>query len=233
MTVLTYFDPSQLIPGEVDRHAVEVRAVDTHVSELRQLLGLTLVGRYETAEDEPLPFRCFASWEQMGVTSKRFSELYATYAYNFWTASPYLDIDQMFGYILTAQWGEEPTRTQLPVNHGRCCKIDVLDTGFVAISDVRTPGGHWPDNPSPVHFSSDGLTWEAVDVPTRYFSYDGEPQWEIPIWVCSAESDGAGGVLIRETWGHNSGPCGMTTYWSADGDLTNWRRLPAPPPGYE
>ncbi|WP_420624405.1 hypothetical protein [Candidatus Poriferisodalis sp.] len=234
VTVMTHLDPRQLIPGDIDLRAVEVHNIDDHWSELQRLPGLTLVGYYEGAEDERLPFKCFASWEQMGVTSELFSELYFKYGYNIMSAGPYPRIDQMFGYILTAQWGEEPVRTELPGNRGPCCKIDVLDTGFVAISGViPSRQGYWPENAPPVHFSSDGLVWEAVEVPTRYFMYDGEPRWEIPIWVCSAESAEAGGVIIRQdhgSWTHRD--CSRATYWTADGDLTNWRKLLAPPPGY-
>ena len=144
-----------------------------------------------------------------------------------------VDIDRSFGYILTASWGEEPVRAELPVNRGRCCKIDVLDTGFVAISDVVPVGSDpWPELAPPVHYSSDGLTSAIVDVPTRCFMYDGEPRREVPIWISSVDSTESGVVIRESPWiGWSRGF--DFNYWSADGDLTNWRRLLAPPPGYD
>ncbi len=239
VTLTTFLDPNQLVPGDVDHHAIDVTNINDYGindwHDTRELPGWKLGGYYYELGGEHLPFECFASWEQMGVTAEKFSELYMEYGYGIWGAGPYPRIRQMAGYILTARWGEEPVRAQLPVNHGRCCKINILDTGFVAVSDI-IPGGEGfrADYAPPVHFSLDGLTWEAVDVPTRYFSYDGEPRFELPIWVCSAESSETGGVLIRQALIRQSwdSACSEVTYWATDGGLTNWRKLLAPPSGH-
>ena len=233
VTLTTFLDPDQLVPGDIDHQAIDVYGLDRR-DDTRRGLGMTLDGRYEGPEGERLPFVCFASWEQMGVTSDLFSELYRDFAYGFHTAGPYPRADQVSGYILTARWGEEPVRTRLSVEGRPCCRINVLDTGFIAISEVvQSKTGFWPDSAPTVHFSVDGLTWHEVDVPTRYFSWDGEPRFEIPIWVCSVESGHDGGVIVHEagpSW--NSDKCSRGSYWKADEDLTNWRKLLAVPSGF-
>ena len=181
------------------------------------------------------PFECFVSWEELGTTG----ELFDTYGSYNYSNDPYPRVhSQVHGFIWTARWGQPPARAELPDNRGRCCQIEILDTGYVAISDVKQDGTY--NNLSaapPVHYSPDGLAWNEVDVPTRLFSdYMGIDPWEIPIWVCSVQSTDTG-VLVRQALGGIAGGtfytfCGEGTYWSADGDLTNWRKLLAPPPGY-
>ena len=243
VTVTTYLDPSQLIPGDVDRRAIDVHDIYEYGREPLQPPGIALDGYYYDADDEgaPVPFKCFVSWAQMGVTSEQFSELFSEYAYDlvehesgFTMYGMYHNPGRTSGHILTAPWGEEPVRVQLPINRGNCCTIDVLDTGFVAIPNVVPPGRYrWPDLAPPVHYSSDGITWEVVDLPTHYVGHQpGEPRWEVPIWVCSAESTDSGSVIIREAHFSFDG-CSDFAYWTADGDLTNWRKLLAPPPGYD
>ena len=232
VTVTTYLDLSHLVPGDVDHRAIDVHDIYDYWRGGQQL-GLTLRGYHDSVGDERLAFQCFASWDQMGVTSEHSAEWYSKYTDGFMGPSPYPDIDQIFGYVLTAPWGGEPVRAQLPVNRGRCCKIEILDAGFVAISDVVQAGEHaWPEDAPPVHYSSDGLTWEAVDLPTRYVSYDGGPSFEVPIWICSVHS-AEPGVVVREARGIGWERCSDFAYWTADGDLTNWRKLLAPPPGYD
>ncbi len=241
VTVTPFLDPSQLIPGDVARQVIDVYDIYEYGRGPQQLPGIALGGEYYDADGELAPFKCSVLWSQIGVTSEQFSELFSEYAYNiqlhgtdFPTYVGYPNIDQTSGYILTATWGEEPARAQLPDNRGHCCSIEVLDTGFVAISNVVPPGRYrWPEYAPPVHYSSDGLTWEVVDVPTHYVGHQpGEPRWEVPIWVCSAESTDSGSAIIREAL-HSFDGCSDFAYWTADGDLTNWRKLLAPPPGYD
>lgn len=191
---------------------------------VRRLDGLS-------ADGTGAPYECFISWEELGTTGELF-DTYGSYNYG---NDPYPRIrSQVSGFIWTARWGDAPTRADLPNNQGRCCRVEILDTGYVAISDVTQDGSH--NNLSaapPIHYSSDGVSWSKVDVPTRLFSdYMGIDPWEIRIWVCSVQSTDTG-VLIRQALGGVIWEpfCGEGTYWSADENLTNWRKLLAPPPG--
>lgn len=231
VTLTTFLDLDRLVPGDVDRQAIDVSSINVS-HDTSGAPGMTLGGYYDGQEGESLPFECFVSWEQMDVNPDLFSEWFLDYAYGIPNTSPYPDIDQVTGYILTARWGEEPVQAELPTSHGRCCKIEVLDTGFVAISYVVPDGAYpWPEYAPIVHFSFDGLKWDVVDLPTRYVSYDGEPRWEVPIWICSVTS-GQSGVVIRQSRRSGWDRCLDFTYWTADADLTNWRKLLAPPPGF-
>lgn len=179
-------------------------------------------------------FDCFITWEELGITAELYDKYGAAQMANKYRPS----IDQLSGYIWTARWGEEPVRAELPDSRGRCCRIDVLDSGFVAISQTATSEYSTAASAPLVHYSRDGVLWEAVVVPTYVYSvHELFGPAEVPIWVCSAESTDTG-VLVRQAIG-DAGPhswtplCGDGTYWSADGDLTNWRKLLAPPPGYD
>ena len=178
-------------------------------------------------------FDCFITWEDLGITQQLFDDLGAGQFAN----KPRVGFEQLSGYIWTARWGEEPVRAELADNRGRCCSIDVLDTGFVAVSQTATTEYDTAASAPLVHYARDGILWQSVEVPTRvYHFYELFGPAEVPIWVCSAESTDTG-VLIRQGIGYSSPQswtpdCGEATYWSADEDLTNWRKVLAPPPGH-
>ena len=195
--------------------------------------GVTVEGWTSLRPDGSQHFDCFITWEDLGITQQLFDDLGAGQFAN----KPRVGFEQLSGYIWTARWGEEPVRAELADNRGRCCSIDVLDTGFVAVSQTATTEYDTAASAPLVHYARDGILWQSVEVPTRvYHFYELFGPAEVPIWVCSAESTDTG-VLIRQGIG-DSGPqswtpdCGDATYWSADGNLTNWRKLLAPPPGY-
>jgi len=179
-------------------------------------------------------FSCDVSWDELGITS----ELYDTYGRPSMENKYRPRIEELSGFIWTARWGEDPVRAELADNRGTCCRIDVLDNGFVAISSTVTSEYSGRESAPIVHFSADGVVWDEVVLPTLWYHYvDVFGPAEVPIWVCSVQSTDTG-VLIREslrdsggTW-LLDGTCDEGTYWSAEKDLTNWRKLLSPPPGY-
>lgn len=225
MTTTTLIDFSRLLPGSLEHDAITVHSISDGVYGPQQIEGLELSGYCDGSDGDLLPFRCFASWEQMDTTP----ELVSAYSLGAWDRNEQFVLRKS-SYMLTARWGEAPIRTESPINHANCCNIRVLDTGFASITH-RVPPSTYPDliYAPAVHYSPDGLTWERVAVPTRYHGFGGE---ELPIWVCSVRSD-ATGVIVREAIGNIwTIGCADATFWSADEDLTNWRKLLAPPPGY-
>lgn len=138
---------------------------------------------------------------------------------------------------LTAHPSEEPIRVESPNELAGCCSYEEphtfveLDTGFIKIVDntpMNAPRGIG-DSPD-IYFSLDDQTWQRVDLPTRYL--DGYLDDEVDIWVCSVDSWGDR-VIIREAiYDFDPVLCGDHTYWAADEDLANWRKLLAPPPGF-
>lgn len=195
--------------------------------------GVMVEGSIRLSPDGVEPFACFMPWEESGTTE----ELWLRYGQYQRGNKPRFGLEQLSGYIWTARWGEEPVRAELADNRGTCCRIDVLDEGFVAISSLVTSEYNTPASAPLVHYSTDGVEWGAVVLPT-YVSDLGEVfgPAEVPIWVCSVQSTDTG-VLVREAAGDLSSGyftpgCGEGTYWSAEKDWTNWRRLLAPPSGY-
>ena len=249
---------SQFLPGEFDPDAVRA-TVWPRGQGAERVRGLAFAGTYDESDDETaesVRFECFASWAQMDVTPEELALAGISLDYESGDIPP--GLTYVSTYILTARWGEEPIRTgPSPYVRGNCCDIRAIDSGFVAFSP-----GVWPwevgrsyacevsvSTCSPtLHLSNDGLSWEPVEVPTRYFGtnpYSGHDDVEIPIWVCSVAT-ASDGVLVREAvdldnweiYRHYEEsydgftPCTEGTYWLADRDLTNWRKLLAPPPGY-
>lgn len=137
----------------------------------------------------------------------------------------------------TARGSEEPIRVELPNDLAGCCTYEEpdflveLDSGFVKIID-NTPDGeyHWAEYPPSVYFSRDSQTWQRVDLPARYVG--GLPVDGVEIWVCSVDSWGDGVIIRAAINDFYAVACGDHTYWSADGDLTNWRKLLAAPAGF-
>ncbi|MXY03785.1 MAG: hypothetical protein F4Y66_13270 [Acidimicrobiales bacterium] len=248
---------SQFLPGEFDPDAVRA-TVRPRVQGAEGVRGLAFAGTYDESDDETaesVRFECFASWAQMGVTPEELALAGISLDYETGDIPP--GLTYVSTYILTARWGEEPIRTgPSPYVRGNCCDIQAFDTGFVAFSPGVFP---WASRSyecevsastcSPtLHLSSDGLAWEPVEVPTRYFGsnpYSGHNDFEIPIWVCSVATT-ADGLLVREAvdldnWeiyrhyeeGYDVlSLCGEGTYWLVDEDLTNWRKLLAAPAGF-
>ncbi|WP_420624401.1 hypothetical protein [Candidatus Poriferisodalis sp.] len=218
----TSIDFSRLLPGDLEHDAIVVYGISESVHGPQRITGVELSGDYE----EWVPFRCFASWEEMDSTP----ESVLAYRLGTWDRNEQF-VHSKSSYILTARWSEEPVRTESPNDLAGCCQFEALNTGFVAITG-RTPPSEYPflELPPLVHLSRNGLTWERVTVPTFYGGYEGK---EISIWVCSVQSY-ENGVIIREAINDflPHATCGDDTFWSADGDLTNWRKLLAPPPGY-
>ena len=196
--------------------------------------GVHVTGRAITTDGDERHFGCDTSWDELGITS----DLYDTYGRPFMENKYRPRIEELSGFIWTARWGEDPVRAELADNRGTCCEIDVLDKGFVAISSTATSEySGWESAPI-VHYSADGIVWDQVVLPTWvYHYYEVFGPAEVPIWVCSVQPTDTG-VLIREslrdsggTWPLD-GTCDEGTYWSAEKDLTNWRKLLSPPPGY-
>lgn len=239
---------SHFLPGDIAHDAISVYAVRPSVRGVDRLHGLTFSGSYSESELDPVGFDCFWPWERMSVTPKAL----ALTARQMELGD---DVRLISDYILTARWGEAPTRTKEPGWAHGCCDIRVVDAGLVAIAHGVPPWyperydvcPYASDCYPVLHYSSDGLTWRVVDLPTRYVGsnpYSGHDDFELPIWVCSVEST-ATSVVIREAiefddawWLYNGygddypglDVCNEVTYWTADGDLTNWRKLLAPPP---
>lgn len=249
---------SQFLPGQFDPDAVQARVLP-RVQRAERVRGLAFAGTYDESDDETaesVRFECFASWAQMDVTPEELALAGISLDYESGDIPP--GLTYVSTYILTARWDEEPTRAgPSPYVRGNCCDIQAFDTGFVAFSL-----GVWPwevgrsyacevsvSTCSPtLHLSSDGLAWEPVEVPTRYFGtnpYSGHNDFEVPIWVCSVATT-ADGLLVREAvdldnweiYRHYEESydglslCGEGTYWLVDEDLTNWRKLLAPPAGF-
>ena len=243
VTVTTRIQFSQFLPGDFEHDAVRVYEVHPSVHGAERIGGLKFFGGYYESDTDFVSFDCFVSWARMEVTPAALD-----LADENWTREN-VDLGRISHHILTARWGEQPIRADPPGDSGSCCDIEVISTGFVAITPGLPPwypgvyDACYESVCVPVlHYSSDGLTWEPVDVPTRYAGFKAE---EFPIWVCSVESV-PNGVIVREAidlddwmiYQHYNNfyedldACGEGTYWSADGDLTNWRKLLTPPFGY-
>lgn len=195
--------------------------------------GLRVSGWASATDDDKQHFMCHIPWYELGITE----DLYDKYGRE-WPENKYRPrLEELSGFIWTARWGEEPVRAELADNRGKCCWIDVLDGGFVAISSIVTSEYSTAASAPLVHYSTDGIEWGTVVLPTYVFHYyEVFGPAEVPIWVCSVQSTDSG-VLIREAagdagYGYSRPGCGEGTYWSADKDWTNWRKLLAPPPGY-
>lgn len=196
--------------------------------------GVMVAGSIGLSADAAEQFECFIPWEESGTTE----ELWYRYGQYQMSNKPRFGLEQLSGYIWTGRWGEEPVRAELTDNRGECCWIDVLDKGFVAISSIVTSEYSFATSAPLVHYSADGIEWDAVVLPTYVYGFhEVFESAEVPIWVCSVQSTDTG-LLIRQaaeapgsSWPFTPG-CGEGTYWSADKDWTNWRRLLAPPPGY-
>ena len=255
VTETTRIQFSQFLPGDIEHDAIRVYEVHPSVQGVDRLSGLAFFGSYDESELDTVSFNCFWPWERMSVTPEALALTDRQLAVGD-------DGHRKSHHILTARWGGAPTRTEPPGGDYSCCDIRVIYTGFFAITPGLSPWwpARWYSCPEasdcyPVlHYSSDGLAWKVVEMPTRYVGsnrYSGHDDVEFPIWVCSVEST-ATGVIIREAIELDAGwiyedygyddysgdylgrdTCNEVTYWSADEDLTNWRKLLAPPPGYD
>ena len=196
--------------------------------------GVTVQGSIGLSPDGVEHFDCFIPWEESGTAE----DLYYTYGQYQMANKPRFGLEHLSGYIWTGRWGEEPVRAELADNRGKCCRIDMLDEGFVAISSLVTSEYSTAASAPLVHYSTDGIEWDTVVLPTYVYGFhEVFGPAEVPIWVCSVQSTDTG-LLVRQaaeapgsSWTFTPG-CGEGTYWSVDKDWTNWRRLLAPPPGY-
>jgi len=227
VSVVTFMDWRQVVPQHVAGYALGRLWTDPHVDESGQIGGLRIVtsSHYDPSNSE----ECFSSWADLGTTRELYDR-YGSYARH---GKPYHSVGQESGYLWVSRWDGEPVQVELPDQWGGCCGIQMLDDGYLVFSD-QVQAGTWvrPWMAPGLHYSRGGIDWREVELPTRKFTYSDAPdhpdtEWiDIPIWVCSVESID-GGVLIEEGQG---GPmdiqCGITRYWVADADLTNWRLHP-------
>ena len=233
-TNLEYLDVLVRRHPAIERRPVRINRVDDWPHPQTGESGVMVEGSIGLSPDGVEQFDCFIPWEESGTTE----ELWNKYGQYQRSNKPRFGLEQLSGYIWTARWGEEPVRAALADNRGTCCRIDVLDNGFVAISSIVTSEYSTAASAPLVHYSTDGIEWDAVVLPTWLYAFhEVFGPAEVPIWVCSVQSTDTG-LLIRQaaeapgsSWPFTPG-CGEGTHWSADKDWTNWRRLLAPPPGY-
>lgn len=159
---------------------------------------------------------CFVSLEDLGIT------------YDDWfrhgtrSMDGYLGVDEYRGLIWYSEWDGTPIRSDLPESSGECCELFALSEGYAIVTN-EIPHGYGPRAywPPTLFFSSDGIQWQEVAIPTSELP-NAEGQ---SIWVCHFEESDTGIRVIegRSLYFDSLGPCDETREWATDPDFTSWR----------
>lgn len=236
ITLTRFVDARRLVPGDFAQRAPATTPVNEWGDELRQEGGQTLrLGALGQTPDGELHEVCFVSWSDVGIPSDQLDlvdSLTTQYGMR-----RLMGVWHHACYAWASAWDGTPLRSSIVEWGGECGQLVTTESGFAAIVEHGTPGSyHWLDQQPSVHFSADGASWSAVELPTRPASKirrgyhdvpSGEP-FEVPVYVCSVET-AANGVIIRDGIGFEneagSHPCSGYQYWFTDHDLTDWQLL--------
>ena len=117
---------------------------------------------WKTEQQEPGEpyFSRFVTWEELGIDE----DTYLHYGIAEYIMRPHTPAWLRSHEVWSANWGQEPIRAELPEVRGAVgWQIDGTDAGYVGLPEIGTPGTVVVEHP--MFFSSDGLTWAAIDGP--------------------------------------------------------------------
>ena len=221
VSTLTYMDIGLLVPDKIREFAKEIRWIEyehnTSISTSEGLLVEWIIEDTDTGIVQP--HREYRLWEDLGISQDQFRD------YGFVGNKPYHFSNRYSASLLVAKWGEEPIRSELELT-GFCCEIIATDGGYLGLTDFSEPG-YPPDSlwgaRGALIFSSDGVTWQDIEMPKDIFP-NSERRAIIPPSMHAVE----GGVVL-----HTQGDlfddisCGgerfiLEFFWVGDDRGLNW-----------
>lgn len=171
-----------------------------------------LMIEYSVDESSYLDMERFISWEEFKIPPELFD------AYGNVANKPYHPPWRMSGEVWSAQWGESPIKSELPLAHGgTCCIVVGTGSGYFAVEDTSGPGyGPAWGLPTGLFFSSDGGDWTEINHPA------GEDAWINSFFALRD------GVFVLST-----SPVGYislqeTRAWRVSSDGLSWQQTDLP-----
>ena len=201
-----------LAPADIGESAQNIRF------DVPESQGLNVEWNTEQQEPGEPYFSRFVTWEELGIDE----DTYLHYGIAEYLMSPRTPSWLISGEVWSANWGQEPIRAELPEVRGAVgWQIDGTDAGYVGLPEIGKPGTVVVEHP--MFFSSDGLTWAAIDGP------EGD---RVSLLQLSAVENGivvAGDVLDSQDpyFPDRYSPVGYGL-WLGDATGSDWRSVALP-----